>query len=34
MGLTAASGPVMSAIIFSAKTLKDEWRTRVDPFAE
>jgi hypothetical protein len=34
LGFTAASGePVMCAVIFAAKTFRDEWRTGFDPFA-
>jgi len=35
LGFTAASGePLMCAIIFSGKTMKEEWRLGFDPFAE
>lgn len=35
LGFTAATGePIMCAIIFAAKSMKDEWRLGFDPFAE
>ena len=35
LGFTAANGkPLMCAIIFAAKSLKEEWRLGFDPFVE
>jgi hypothetical protein len=35
LGFTAANGkPLVCAIIFAAKTLKDEWKTGFNPFVE
>jgi hypothetical protein len=35
LGFTAANGePVVSAIIFAAKSMHDDWRTGFDPFAK
>ncbi len=35
LGFTAANGkPLMCAIIFAAKSLKEEWRLGFDPFME